>query len=558
MKLRLLCCAVALAASPTIAFAQTYVRAGVNNLNEEGNDHSLATALSQAGDARYLCWASKASNTAPGDSAFNADVFRRDRQLLVTELVSATYGGVAADGDSTEPSVSYDGRFVAFTSTASNLLAGGDNNYTIADVFVRDMNLGVTVLASKTSLGVQYGFASYQPAISGDGRYVAFTTKAQLVAADTDSVEDIYVHDTQTQTTVLASVSPSGSQTTHACFRPAISSDGSVVAFETTGAHELSPSSISNGYVHIVVKDMLTGDAYSPTNDNNGVVGVGDSFSACISEGGNIVAFSSVAENLRANDLGIDCFWYDHALGYPVRWVSQPYIPSIAALDCLQPRMTRTGNVVAFVAGNDSYWRSVYQNLTLPLSGSSGASASPSVAAVSQGIVGSFVSSGSDLVPRDTNFRDDTFVYSNTPCFGHQIYCTPKTNGLGCVPQICAWGRLSVSGPDDFDVHASEVINNKAGILIWGTASNAAPFFGGTLCVQTPRRTAILNSGGSTAVGLNNCTGMYRRPFTQADLAANNLASGSTVYFQFWSRDPFQVVPNIVGLTAGIAVLVEP
>lgn len=136
-------------------------------------------------------------------------------------------------------------------------------------------------------------------------------------------------------------------------------------------------------------------------------------------------------------------------------------------------------------------------------------------------------------------------------------YCTAKTNSVGCTPTIVASGVASQSGPDNFFVSASSVLNNKTGRMLWSHGQASTPFFGGTLCIAAPIiRAPVQNSGGS-ASGLD-CSGAYSFHFSQAYMAAQSLALGTTVNCQYWSRDPGFASPNNIGLTNGLSFTIWP
>jgi len=121
-------------------------------------------------------------------------------------------------------------------------------------------------------------------------------------------------------------------------------------------------------------------------------------------------------------------------------------------------------------------------------------------------------------------------------CVGPVTYCTAKTNSLGCVPAIAAGGAPSLSaGP--LVVSASQVLNNKAGLLFWGVAPQASPFQGGLKCVATPIvRTPVQTSDGNPPP--DDCSGTYSFTFDAAYLSLQGLAAGQELHAQFWSRDP--------------------
>jgi Tol biopolymer transport system component len=217
----------------------------------QGNGDSDNPSLSS--DGHFVAYESHATNLVAGDPNFYSHIFVLDRVLDVTECDSVTPGGVPGNNGSETPAISADGRFVAFASSASDLVVG--DTTTFEDVFVRDRQLGTTVIASVSSRGAQGNSVSTTPAISADGRYVAFHSAASnLVPNDTNQHEDIFVHDLQTGATVLASVSSSGVQADLYSFTPSISGDGRFVAFESFGDN-LVPGD-TNTYGDIFVRDQ--------------------------------------------------------------------------------------------------------------------------------------------------------------------------------------------------------------------------------------------------------------------------------------------------------------
>lgn len=138
-------------------------------------------------------------------------------------------------------------------------------------------------------------------------------------------------------------------------------------------------------------------------------------------------------------------------------------------------------------------------------------------------------------------------------------YCTAKANSLGCVPEISATGTASIGDASPLVIAADQVLNQKNGLFFYGLLGRATiPFLGGTLCVQPPlRRTTILNSGGATPPSAN-CSGTYAFDLDAwfASGSDPNLAPGTTLNGQFWSRDPQST--SGVGLTDAIELTLEP
>src|SRR5438093_763515 len=185
------------------AGAQTTVRVSVASDGTEGNDVSLGSALSA--DGRFVAFDSAATDLVAGDTNGVSDVFVHDRQTGTTERVSVASDGAQGNNASSYPALSADGRFVAFDSDATNLVAGDTNGTT--DVFVHDRQTGTTERVSVASgggtqgNGKSGGFFAF-PALSADGRFVAFQSDAtNLVAGDTNGTTDVFVHDRPTATT---------------------------------------------------------------------------------------------------------------------------------------------------------------------------------------------------------------------------------------------------------------------------------------------------------------------------------------------------------------------
>lgn len=203
----------------------------------------------------------------PNDSNHAFDVFLRDLTSGTTELVSVrepTLGSATPLGLSslTAFSATPDGRFVAFTSTADDVAAGHTSG--MRDVFVRDLLMETNVLASIGTNGSGADGVSSEPAISGDGRYVVFTSAADnLVAGDTNQVQDVFVRDLQAGTTALVSINNSGTGSGNGLsYAPALSMDGRFVLFRSR-ATNLSPNAIPSGYENVFLRDLQAGVTYA-------------------------------------------------------------------------------------------------------------------------------------------------------------------------------------------------------------------------------------------------------------------------------------------------------
>ena len=199
-------------------------RVSVNSAGEEGNDASGISAIS--GDGRFVAFGSNATNLiAGGNLPFN--IFVHDRQTGITEIVSVSSSGRQGEGFSSAPAISDDGRFVAFDSDATNLVQGDQNNTT--DVFRHDRDTGETILISVNSAGQQGDSSSHAPAISADGRFVVFHANSSLAPEDTNEQTDVYVRDVQAGITALVSIGFDGSAGNNTSFIQDINGDGRFV-----------------------------------------------------------------------------------------------------------------------------------------------------------------------------------------------------------------------------------------------------------------------------------------------------------------------------------------
>jgi hypothetical protein len=280
----------------------------------KGNGNVSSSGYVLSANGRFAAFASNAADLVSGvtDANGTSDIFVRDLVAGTTKLVSINSAGTASgNAYSFGPAISADGRYVAFVSYASDLVAGIDTNGTY-DVFVRDLTTGTTTLVSVNSAGTasansSSGVGANGPSISADGRYVAFDSYASdLVGGgiDTNGTEDIYVRDLMTATTVLASVNGAGTASgNNYSYGATISADGSAVAF-VSYASDLTTGSDTNGNQDVFVRDLGAGTT-ALASINSGATDSGDSYSylPAISGNGRYVAFASNADDLVA---GID------------------------------------------------------------------------------------------------------------------------------------------------------------------------------------------------------------------------------------------------------------
>lgn len=282
----------------------------LTNITRTGNGHSQQPSISANG--RYITFTSGADNLVDNDTNSNHDIFVYDRQTATFERVSVTNAGAQGSGEHCyAPSISDDGRYVAFHSYMANLVSGDTNGQ--GDVFVHDRTNHTTERVSVDSDGAQGTFEAKNAAISGDGRYVAFETASHLSANDPDgNIPDIFVHDRQTHTTEKVSVNNTNTQGTRSeSYAPAISNNGRYVAFRGYGNQLVSDD--SNGVGDIFVHDRTNHTTERVSLSSSGVQANGESYYPTISADGRYVAFMSTATNLVSNDNNgfYDVFVYD-------------------------------------------------------------------------------------------------------------------------------------------------------------------------------------------------------------------------------------------------------
>jgi Tol biopolymer transport system component len=269
-------------------------------------------------DGRYVAFESVASNLVPGDTGGHGDVFVRDRVAGTTSRVSVSSTGSQANRRSEGPSMSGDGRYVAFYSYATNLVPGDTNG--AEDVFVRDRVAGTTSRVSVSSTGKQANGGSGAPSVSGDGRYVAFSSVASnLVPGDPHRDLDVFVRDRVAGTTSRVSVSSTGTEANGESRRPSVSADGRYVAFDSW-ASNLVPGD-TNGSVDMFVRDRVAGTTSRVSVSSSGTQANGESSglydAASVSANGRYVAFDSYATNLVPGDTNgsVEVFVRDRVAG---------------------------------------------------------------------------------------------------------------------------------------------------------------------------------------------------------------------------------------------------
>lgn len=285
--------------------ANQTTRISLGAAGRQANRPSYAPSISD--DGRYVTFVSLATNLAAGGRG--SQVYLHNRATGVTTRLSANSGGTAGNGDSDEPAISGNGRFVAFQSYASNLVPG-DTNET-SDIFLRDVTRGTTSRLSVSSTGGQaerFG-ASTSPAINGDGRVVAFYSQsARLVPGDTNREGDVFVRDRRAGTTTRVSVQSGGTAQGNgdsgAYYGPSISRDGRIIAFGSQATNLVAGDTNAAG--DIFVRDRDARVTARASVNSTGSQGDAGSYSPSVSRDGRLVAYFSEADNLVPADSNND------------------------------------------------------------------------------------------------------------------------------------------------------------------------------------------------------------------------------------------------------------
>lgn len=344
-------------------------------------------------DGRFVSFSTTAS-LDPADTNGVSDIYVRDRQTGTTTLVSVADNESISDGTSDSSAISYDGNTIAFRSEATNLVAGGTGG---SQVFVRDLAAGTTKLVSKSFYNPGGGDDTSgftQISISADGNLVCFASGASdLVANDqSGNISDVFVRDVAAGTTTLVSITDTGLQGGHGSYSGVVSADGRYVAFASGNGFV---NGDSNGVEDVFRKDLQTGDVVRVSVDSrnrqgNDASGVTNGWAISISEDGSRVAFPSLATNLVSGDTNgfEDIFLRDIPAG--------------------KTTLVSVGLTAVTKRGKTTW-------VAAPANGASSAVNSGGVSISADGATVLFCSLATNLVTDDTNGVQDVFVRSPLP-----------------------------------------------------------------------------------------------------------------------------------------------
>lgn len=571
--------AVLLAASAG-AQTTTLVTHGVAGQSDGGSLYAEISA-----DGRWIAYQSAATNLVPGDTNGVPDVFLHDVANGTTVRVSVDSSGVQGNDDCLEPALSLDGRFVAIFAYATNLVPGDTNGK--PDIFVRDVQAGTTVRASVGPGGVESDGGSRYPSISADGRTVAFESQGtNLVASDTNGVRDVFVHDLQTGATVRASESAGGQAGDGDSLDASISPDGRFVAFESV-ATNLVPGD-GNGASDVFVKDLQTGAIVRTSVDSSGVEGNGPSHDPWLCDLGLVVSFSSEASNLVTGDGNgyEDLFVHHLATGVTER-ASVSTSGGQAHIGAYDGTLSADGRYLAFfsrasnlVPGDtnsavDIFVRDIQAGTTERVSIGSlgqqadGSSFYPSITPGGRYVA--FDSLAANLVVGDANLTRDIFVHDRYAPFrpfcggdGSLATTCPCANvgfvGHGCENSSSTGGATLVASgetsPDTVRLDAAGERPTALSIFLQGNASTSSGivFGDGVRCVSgTLKRLYVKSaSGGACAAPIAGDPSITARSAALGD----PISPGDTRFYQVYYRDaagPF-CPPQTFNATNGVRI----
>lgn len=531
------------------------IRASVSSSGDPGTGVSSATDISF--DGRFVGFSSYASNLVPGDQNGHPDGFIRDAKLGVTERVSVTEQGGECNAGSGLVLVSDDGRFVCFSTSATNVVP--DDTDDLVDLYMRDRLSGTTTRITQRLPGKPSVWHAQFPDMSADGRFVVFESfDPNFVVGDTNGSFDAFLWDRLSgqierislgpngqqgtngqsgtpqvsddgrfvlfgttvpdwgfpinpaiaqlalrdrlmQTTTLVSVSNSGQPSSGPCGNPDLSGDGRVAVFQANNA-DLTPESIPSGGWHIYARDLVKQETTALSLNKDGVQTLALNYDPRVSTDGRLVVFHSYQNDLVALDgnSARDVFLHDLSTGV-TELVSKGDRNQFAS----GPGKACYGSFISG-DGRSVMWNSLDNKLVTPWS----------------------------------PFTDQVYVRKCDPNPA-TIFCAWLPNSMGCTPEVTLTGDSSASAGSGHVLECTKLVSGSIGLMYYGTQGTQALVLSGFYqCIAPPvLRTPGKSTGGPISPA--DCTGTLSFDFNSWIVSGSDpsLTAGTAVYAQFWSRD---------------------
>lgn len=342
------------------AFASTGERLLVSRAPGGPPADGPSTDPALSGPSRRMAFTSAATNLVEGDTNGRTDVFVREGEGPI-QRVSLAYDGQQANGESFGADISDDGRFIVFTSDASNLVPGDSNG--VEDVFIRDLATGSTRRVSLVGRDGQADRRSGTPSISPDGRFVSFESEAtNLDGDDSNGIADVFVRDVSARRTARVSESTEGDEQNRSVIQPFrqvsdVSRGGRFVVFESDASNLVRRD--TNRDTDVFLVDRRRNVTTRVSLKSSGSQGNNDSFSPAITPDGRFIVFQSFASNLTPGDAeGADIFVHDRVRDATVLTsvssAGAPRGPETVRQLLQQPAISNSGQVVAFLSTADN------------------------------------------------------------------------------------------------------------------------------------------------------------------------------------------------------------